>query len=391
MKHTNLMARAGLSFIFCAVMAIPQAANAQTPFPSARNYDVHALTLNGANCRVNDIDRGTAVGYCGESPRRAFAWTEATGAIDLGTLGGTMSAAWGVRNGRVVGHSTISGDLEEHAFAWTLETGLIDLGSLGGRWAYASAVSGRVAVGTAAVDEQPRAFRWRPATGIVALPMLPGGTQSAAYGIDGNLIAGFSGTSVPGRRPIIWRANGTLIDPIGGPLVSCGYFVCGDGEATAVRDGWVVGHRRDAAELSRAFAWTEAGGLVDLGLVTGSTESFAFDTDGGWAVGQLSGPLLTRAFLWTPAQGIKAITPSEVQAVATSVANRRVVGWYSVPDGNGSRVFRWTARRGPVDVTPPGMFGSRPMGIDGQGRIAVLYEDESPSNMRSVVLVPRDL
>jgi probable HAF family extracellular repeat protein len=395
MKRTNLLCKAVLPLILSGALAVPLAANAQT-FPPARNYEVHALTLNGAGCRVSDIDAGMAVGWCGnEAPRRAFAWTEATGMIDLGTLGGTTALAFGTRNGRAVGSSTLSGDLTENAMAWSLSTGMIDLGSLGGgSWMQADATAGNVVVGSGSVNDQPRAFRWTPSTGLVALPGLPGSTESVALDVDGSLIAGYSGTSVPGRRPVAWRTDGTLIDPIGAPIESCGIFVCGTGESTAVRDGLVVGYSSDVAdpERIRAFAWSEAGGLVDLGLVAGATDSFAFDTDDGAVVGQLSGPfpLLTiRAFIWTAAAGMRAITPDTVSAVATSITNGRVVGWYGSADTNGTRPFLWTPRRGPVDVTPPGFNGSRPMGIDAAGRIAVLYEDENPANTKSVVLVPR--
>ena len=389
MTRTNLMIKAALPMLLVAALAVPLPANAQV-FRPARNYDVHELTLNGVGCRVSNIDRGMAVGWCGvDSPIRGFAWTEATGIIDLGTLGGTRTFAWGTRGGRVVGTSALSGDLTHHAFAWSLPTGMIDLGSLGGSFTLAKELSGRFVVGTESGDEPSRAFRWSRSTGIVALPLLPGGTSSEAFDIDGELIAGHSTTSIPGTRPIIWRTDGTLIDPIGAPIESCGIFVCGDGLATAVRDGLVVGYRRVGAEDSRAFAWSESGGLVDLGLVPGSDESFAFDTDAGLVVGQLSGFLTTRAFVWTATRGIRAITPTTVNAVATHVANSRVVGWYGSADTTGSRVFLWTAKRGLVDVTPDGFTGSRPVGIDAQGRIAVLYEDENPLNARSVVLVPR--
>jgi len=375
---------------FFAALAIPSAANAQTVFPRVRDYEVHELTLNGSGCRVSGIDRGMAAGWCDTgSTRHAFAWTESMGLIDLGTLGGSSAYALGTRNGRVVGSSTISGDLTEHAFAWSLSTGMNDLGSLGGAWISAQALSGRFIVGTGSVNDQPRGFRWSPWTGMVPLPLLAGGAESSAFGIDGDLIAGYSTTSIPGRRPIIWRTDGTLIDPLNVPIESCGFFVCGDGQATAVRDGLVVGYRRNAAEESRAFAWTQARGLIDLGLVPGSTESFALDTDEGWVVGQLSGPLSTRAFVWTAARGMRAITPTTVNAVATATANGRAVGWYNSVDTNGQRVFLWTARRGAVDVTPRGLPGSRPVGIDALGRIAVVYEDENPLNTRSVVLVPR--
>jgi hypothetical protein len=75
--------------------------------------------------------------------------------------------------------------------------------------------------------------------------------------------------------------------------------------------------------------------------------------------------------------------------VATSITNGRVVGWYVSPN-IGVKPFLWTSRRGVVDVNPRGFNnGSRPVGIDAAGRIAVVYEDENPANTKSVVLVPR--
>ena len=76
-------------------------------------------------------------------------------------------------------------------------------------------------------------------------------------------------------------------------------------------------------------------GLIDLGLVPGSIESFAFDTDGQWVVGQLSGDitlgLTTRGFVWSETSAMKAITPASITARATHVANGRVVGFYAHP------------------------------------------------------------
>ena len=49
-----------------------------------------------------------------------------------------------------------------------------------------------------------------------------------------------------------------------------------------------------------------------------------------WSLASL-GPFLftTRAFIWTAAAGMRAITPDTVSAVATSITNGRVVGWYA--------------------------------------------------------------
>src|SRR6185436_14307285 len=393
MMRTNLLKLAALPLILSTALAIPPAAHART-FPPARNYEAHALTLNGVGCRVSDIDAGMAVGWCDtETGRRAFAWTEATGMMDLGTLGGTTALALSTRNGRAVGSSTLSGDLTENAMAWSLSTGMLDLGSLGGPSTLAHATAGHVVVGERMINGWGHAFRWTPSTGLVALAELPGSTVSVASDVDGNLIAGFAygNTSWQGFRPLVWRTDGTLIDPIGAPLESCGSQVCGSGVSTAVRDGLVVGYSLNAAEMGHAFAWSEAGGLVDLGVVAGATESFAWDTDDGSVVGQLTGPLSTsstRAFIWTAATGMKTITPDTVIAQATSITNGRVVGWY-VSD-IGARPFLWTSRRGAVDVNPRGFNnGSRPAGIDAAGRIAVVYEDENPANTKSVVLVPR--
>ena len=391
MMRTNLLKHAALPLVLSTALAIPLAAHAEI-FPSARNYEAIPLTLNGVGCRVADIEDGLAVGWCDtDTGRRAFAWTEATGLMDLGTLGGTSAIAESIRDGRAVGGSLLSGDLTQNAMAWSLSTGMLDLGSLGGPTTLAHATAGNVVVGVGLDSSYwGHAFRWTPSTGLVALAELPDSTVSSASDVDGNLIAGYaySSASWQGPRPLVWRTDGTLIDPIGTPLESCGFGVCGSGVSTAVRDGLVAGYSNTAAELAHAFAWSEAGGLVDLGVVPGSNESFAFDTDDGVVVGQLSGPTSTRAFIWTAASGMRAITPETVTAVATTITNGRVLGWYVA--ANGARPFLWTSRRGVLDVNPRGFDnGSRAVSVDAAGRIAVVYEDENPANTKSVVLVPR--
>jgi probable HAF family extracellular repeat protein len=62
--------------------------------------------------------------------------------IDLGTLGGTSSAATGLNElGQVIGWSqTASG--QTHAFLWTAQRGMVDLGKIaGGSYSFASAIN----------------------------------------------------------------------------------------------------------------------------------------------------------------------------------------------------------------------------------------------------------
>ena len=55
------------------------------------------------------------------------------GVIDLSTLGGTTSAAFGINNsGQVVGYAKTAGNAADHAFLYS-GGGVTDLGTFGGR------------------------------------------------------------------------------------------------------------------------------------------------------------------------------------------------------------------------------------------------------------------
>jgi hypothetical protein len=374
--------------------------------PQARNYEVHQLSWDGYACGVGGIDDGVAVGSClalDGGPSRAFIWSEATGMTNIGTLGGSGAGAAAIDNDRVAGSSLTVGDSELHPFLWTRAAGMLDLGTLGGTYAAAGGISGAAVIGdgtTIAGGELIRGFLWTPAAGMIELAPLPGGDHTFPWGVHGNLVAGYSTVAVPGRRPVAWRRNGEIIDLVPEPIELGTVFVKGDGEARAVRQGLVAGYRRIDVpeELSRAFAWSEAAGFTDLGVVGDSTESFAYDTDGTLVVGELTGGvggpigIPVRAFVWSGARGMTAITPKSLIARATHVRNGRVVGTFAGLETNGTRVFLWTRTGGLVDVTQtrrrdPG--GWVPAAIDGQGRIALVFSDEDPLHTRSVVLVPR--
>jgi probable HAF family extracellular repeat protein len=89
---------------------------------------------------------------------------------DLGTLGGSGSAAYGVSaDGAVVVGWARNAAGQLRAFRWTASGGMQDLGTLGGRESIAYGVSadGAVVVGWAEIAYwQLRAFRWTASGGM---------------------------------------------------------------------------------------------------------------------------------------------------------------------------------------------------------------------------------
>lgn len=164
---------------------------------------------------INDL--GQVVGsYVVGNTDRAFSWTADTGFVDLGTLGGVSSRAFGVNNrGQVVGES-LTATQDRKAFLWTRETEMIDLG----------------------------------------------GEFSSAHGINdrGEIV----GTSA--GRVALWTAHGVLTD-LGG-LQENEWAVPG-GIAMDINElSQIVGtsawHNGD-----RAFLWTPSAGMIDLGALGG--------------------------------------------------------------------------------------------------------------------------
>src|SRR4051794_40470158 len=118
-------------------------------------YRTVANGINNAGQIVGERD--TANGT------HAFLWTQGSGMLDLGTLGGTDSAAYGINDaGQVAGESTLASGAT-HAFLWSVPTGMVDLGTLGGTDSVALGINnlGQV-VGYARVTGgvASHAFRW---------------------------------------------------------------------------------------------------------------------------------------------------------------------------------------------------------------------------------------
>lgn len=200
----------------------------------------------------------------------AFRWTQAGGMQGIGTLGGPPLESQGKAvsaDGSVIVGQSISGDGFQVAYRWTQTGGMQALGTLGGGIPYsdATAVSadGSVVVGQSASAEGFVAFRWQDG-GMTSLGVLPGGTQSIAYGTsaDGSVVVGRNEFD-SGHEAFRWTAAGGLQglgDLPGGEDRSVALAVSADGST-------VVGYGQSAEVDTEAFIWTEADGMRSLKAV----------------------------------------------------------------------------------------------------------------------------
>lgn len=291
----NLIAAAVLAFV-------PHAALAAGTIVSLGVYTntLDAMSWSmGMNADGSVVVGSTTSNTLGTPNMHAFRWTQA-GMQDLGTLGGYISHATGVSasGNAVVGTSNSFQNSADRAFVWTSGGGLQNIGTLGGSESRGAAISadGTVATGWALPDGDgnARAFRWTSA-GMQDIGLGEGRGINA----DGSAIVGVTAFGGSPPRAYRWTAATGMVN-----LGSLG----GDSYANAVSGNGsvVVGYSRLATGLyQQAFRWT-SGGMQDLGLLNGAnTYANGTNEDGSIVVGGTS--MTTgggRAFLWSASTGL---------------------------------------------------------------------------------------
>ena len=255
-------------------------------------------TLGGQESIANALnDNGDIVGrsFNADEEERAMLWTEDLGMIDLNTRiapesGWVLTEAWDINNaGQIVGEGLLDG--EQRAFRLTPPTvlgGPYDIENLT-PWedclhsvAYGINESGD-ATGRCFIEAQFNlAFLYTDADGIT-VPIPPLSPEMSINGYDVNSwcqITGFG--NVPDRK-ITSREYAFLYTP-GFGTENLGTFVVGtynaqSGGKALNDDGAVVGWANTAKRgftKRRAFIYTDATGMVDLGTL-GGDQSQAWD------------------------------------------------------------------------------------------------------------------
>lgn len=286
------------------LLMLASTANAQ---PTITNL---GTLTNGSLSIANGIsaDGTTVTGYSNNgqfTSARAFRWTSSGGMQDLGVLPSYSSSigyAVSADGSTIVG----GGSGFQHAWRWSAGTGMTDLGTLpggGNSTALGISADGDLITGWSHVSGgMQRPFVWSSSAGMSEISLLPGGNagQAAAVSGDGMYFAGrstFAGSG-SGTNAVRWGPNG---------LEDLGALVSGGSSyATAIsHDGSVVVGVTPTSNGSRAFRWTEATGMVNLGIVPPAgtfPQSHAYAVSGdGLTIGGVSN---NDAFLWRAELGM---------------------------------------------------------------------------------------
>ncbi|MEM6785521.1 MAG: Ser-Thr-rich GPI-anchored membrane family protein [Bacteroidota bacterium] len=207
------------------------------------------------------VDGRAVAGYASGATRDAFRWTADEGTQTLGT--GEARAI--SDDGTVVVGTTTFGDSGVDAFRWTAESGMQPLGALPGDNIFSRAndiaASGDVIVGSisGATSNNQEAFRWTPTAGVVSLGVLQDDHQrSDAFGVS------------PDGQVVVGRSTG-----FGRPI--------------------------------KAFRWTAAQGMQDLGAPTNGSnpEARATSLNGEVIVGLASRFGVIEGTYWSAERGMQ--------------------------------------------------------------------------------------
>jgi probable HAF family extracellular repeat protein len=201
--------------------------------------------------------------------------------------------------------------------------------------------------------------------------------QPSAINRHGQL-TGWAGNDNPAGTPraFLWSDAGGVRD-LGalGPGATVG---------EAINDaGMVAGTSLTTDGRDHAFAWTTAGGMVDLGAKGGSSSSAHLINNAGQVAGslQVAGNIAYHGFVWNQASGMVDIGTLGGDYSTVSAMNQagQVAGGSQLGCGDCFHAITWTAAGGLADLGVLGGIYSDAFGINARGEV-VGWADSASSN-----------
>jgi probable HAF family extracellular repeat protein len=343
--------------------------------------------------------------------------------VDLGTLGGVSSEAFGINNESwAAGVSNLQGDQSQHAFLWR-HGKLTDLGTLGG---FNSGVlsakpkddRGEIAgvAESSAVDPLNEnfcgfstnlvclGFLWRNGA-MTALPTL-GGNNAQAFGVNSlGLVVGLAETTVHDTNcvsPQVLDWEAVIWGPQVGDIQELPPFP-GDAVAAAISindKGQVVGASAPCGPVNpsnsaHAVLW-ENGFTRDLGSLGGTVNNVALAINNqGQAVGfsNLPGDTTQHAFLWQ--NGVISdlgTLPGDVLSLASGINDRGQVVGGSCDINFNCKAVLWQSGMifdlNRLIASSSSLFLIFASDINSQGEIVGQAFDQSSANTPAFIAVP---
>lgn len=214
-----------------------------------------------------------------------------------------------------------------------------------------------------------QAFVWSESGGLSLLNFNAYDAYPTCMSADGSSIGGHGrlgfGGSPPENHAYSWALGGFL-DPNN-------FFESEVADMSA--DGQViVGWNRPMTPpfAQRPYRWTQATGMVDLGIVPGASRGFADAVSGNGQVvvgRSIDSTNTTFPILWDLSGTVLVIGTRDARISALSFDGSIVVGSTPDPTGQSQRAFRWTAATGLVTLPVPQGYvsaGAEAISDDGQ-------------------------
>lgn len=276
--------------------------------------------------------------------------------VDLGTLSGTQSVAYGINSqGEVCGYSYIAGSVSSHAFSWQNGT-MTDLNPTGyaGSDAFGINDKGRV-VGMTYLNQVQYAFLWKDGAATII---------GNGYAEDINIndeVVGYAGVLGTGQHQAFWYHNGSMTNLGAGTT------------AWAINDsGTVVGAYMDRNYNDQAVIW-QNGQMTYLDTLGGPSGSATDINNCGEIIGYLYDPEgQCHSVLWRNDDIADLGNLEGFRLYPKAINNNHQVVGFAVMPGGGAFLWQDGVLTRINDLIPssPGWTISQACDINDSGQIA---------------------